>query len=153
MNGNGPHFFSLSAPVFSTTNTTSHGISLISPVLHICGKLLYQTLLAPVCQTKGERLMSRIRLSDKGEAGGENNRTRWCEREEKKSQGVLLNMNSRGWGGISQSGANSCQGAHAVSWSGWQRVDKIQVEMKMVSQVGSYTISCGGRRTEMLIVL
>lgn len=49
MNGNGPLFSIHSALVFTTT---SDDIFLISRVLYICCKLLHQTSLAAVCQTK-----------------------------------------------------------------------------------------------------
>lgn len=51
MNGNGPLLFIPRTPVFSTT---LGDISVISHVLYMRGKLLRQTLLAPVCETKGK---------------------------------------------------------------------------------------------------
>lgn len=51
LDGNGRLGAILSALAFSTS---LDDISLINRVLHIHGKLLHQTLLAPVRQTKGE---------------------------------------------------------------------------------------------------
>lgn len=44
-------------------------------------------------------------------------------------------MSSLGQSSISQSGANTCQSVYAISLRGQQKVDKIQVEIKLGAQV------------------
>lgn len=92
MNGNRPLLSPLCIHVFPTT---LDDISLISHVLHISGKLLHQTLQAPVCQRKRESgclpdgWVTRTEQTAPGQM--------W---EEKKSQGLL-------WAWIPRGGAVS----------------------------------------------
>lgn len=74
--------------------------------------------------------MPHRQMSDKGKKLGEKaNQTQQGER------GPFLNMKSRGWSSISQSGANSCQSVDAISLGGQQQEDRIQMEMEWADMI------------------
>lgn len=133
---NGPLFSILSAPVFSTT---LDDISLISHVLHICGKLVHQTLLAPVRQTKGgawcltDRWVTRTGMREK------TNQRRWCERNEESRKEWRMRKASDWWIPRGEAvsvnlGANSCQSVPAPSEAS-RRLIKFKWKWSLAAQV------------------
>lgn len=138
----GALFSILGAVLFSTTSDD------ISPISHVFAHLWQITPsdAASTCPSDkrggGRRLADRwvttAELGEKNPTGGSGANGKEVQREK---SGAPLNMKSQGWGSITQSEANSCQSVSAISLRGQQKVDKIQVEMKLVARVGRYKTS------------
>ena len=122
-------------------------VFLIGRVLHICGKLLHQTLPAPVRQTKGKpdasqtgewrgRARGRKPTRGSGAKGKRRERERERKREEgEKSQGVFCTYIPSGEAVWVGPGLIHVRVDMLFPSEGEQKADKIQVEMKLVAWV------------------